>query len=291
MKIRTVVEVLTAAHLAYLVDAPPAFSSRGGLMFVAPTGGLKTALTKTLDLWKPKAMVLTDLTIRQLGELRDDIAQKKICTLAFMEFPKIYARNQDVANNMEGALHLMADDGLRSLNFEPQNMTMNEAKALIVAAMPTKFYKKKWNQWCDSGWQRRFLWCHFQLADSEIIMQAVDQWTPIDFGKLIYAVPANGAIPFSTSDTDSKFIRGILRRTKADYEAIPFILLKKIFSVLQWRYSDLGKRSAHEKAISIIDDFSECLTGVAELQIDLPLTGDGLGDKRRPVVHEDAQLA
>lgn len=281
MKLRSVVEVLTAAHQAHHVDAPPAFQSRGGLMFVAPIGALKTALTKTLDAWKPRALVLSDLTIRQLGELRDEIAQKKICTLAFMEFPKLYARNADVANNIEGALHQMADDGLRSLNFESQTMTVGEARALIVGAMPIKFYKKKWQQWADSGWSRRFLWCHFQLANPEMLMDAIEQWTPFDFGKSIYAVPNSGHIPFTTTEVESKFVRGILRRTKAGYEAIPFIMLKKIVSVLKWRYSEQGKRAA-ENAIEIISDFSECLTGVADLQLDLPLAGSQEIKERKP---------
>jgi hypothetical protein len=282
MKLRNAVEVLTAAHLAYLVDAPPAFQARSGMMFVAHTGALKTAITKTLDAWKPKALVLGDLTIRQLGELREDIAGKKITTLAFTEFPKLYARNQDVASNIEGALHQMADDGLRSLNFEAQTMTVPEAKALIVAAMPTKFYKKKWNHWQDTGWARRFLWCHFQLGNPEILMEAADTWQPLDFGKLIYAFPASGHIPFTTNDVDSKFLRGILRDTKASYEVTPFILLKKIFSVLKWRYAEEGKKLAQRKAVEIMADFSECLKGVADLQIDLPLRGNVTGEDRKP---------
>lgn len=282
MKLRSVVEVLTAAHVSHMVECPIEFASRGGLMFVAPVGALKTAITKTLDVWKPSALVLGDLTIRQLGELRDEIAQKKIWTLAFMEFPKLYARNKDVASNIEGALHQMAEAGLRTLNWEAQTMTVGEARAMVVGAMPQKFYRRQWQHWTDSGWARRFLWCHFQLANPEILMDAIEQWTPLDFGKLIYCVPGTGRIPFTTTQVDSKFIRGILRRTKSDYEAIPFIMLQKIFSVLKWRYSELGKKQALEKTIDIITDFSECLIGVADLQLDLPLAGSVEVRDKRP---------
>lgn len=242
-------------------------------MFVAPVGHLKTAITKTLDLWQPQALVFSDVTIRQLSEMREDISGLKTTTLAFMELPKLYARNADIASNLEGALHQMADEGFRLPNWEAQDLVVKEAKALIVGAMPTNFYKKKWTEWKNSGWARRFLWCHFQLGNPEIIMDSIDRWVPIDFGKIIYSTPASGGIPFTVSEPESNLVRNILRRTKAGYDAVPFILMKKIFAVLKWRYADLGARSAAKQAGEIIEDFSECLQGVADLQIDFPLSG------------------
>ncbi len=260
-------------------------------MFVAPVGHLKTALTKTLDLWKPQAMVMSDLTIRQLSEMREDISGGKVTTLAFMELPKLYARNADIASNLEGALHQMAAEGFRLPNWEPQDLVVKEAKALIVGAMPTNFYKKKWTDWKNSGWGRRFLWCHFQLGNPEIIMDSIDRWVPIDFGKIIYAAPAAGAIPFSVSQQESNLLRNILQRTKGGYEAVPFILLKKILAVLKWRYADDGARSAAKKAEEILVDFSECLQGVADLQIDFPLTGDVGPDPQTMPVRKPLRMA
>jgi hypothetical protein len=243
-------------------------------MFVAPVGHLKTALTKTLDLWKPQAMVMSDLTIRQLSEMREDISGGKVTTLAFMELPKLYARNADIASNIEAALQQMAAEGFRLPNWEPQDLVVKEAKALIVGAMPTSFYKHKWTDWKNSGWGRRFLWCHFQLGNPEIIMDSIHRWVPIDFGKVVYAAPAAGSIPFTVSEAESNLCRNILQRTKAGYDSVPFILMKKIFAVLKWRYSELGARSAARQAREIMVDFSECLQGVADLQIDFPLTGN-----------------
>lgn len=275
-------EVLSAAHLAYRVTAPKEFQARGGMMFCAPPGHLKTALTKTLDLWKPQALVISDLTIRQLSDMREDISVGKITTLAFMEMQKVYARNADIANNLEGALHQMADEGFRLPNWESQDMVVKEAKALIVGAMPTNFYKRKWQDWKNSGWARRFLWCHFQLGNPEIIMDSIHHWTPIDFGKIIYAAPASGAVPFMVSEQESNLIRNILSRSKAGYDSVPFILMKKIFSVLKWRYADLGARSAAKMAQEIVVDFSECLQGVADLQIDFTFRGAD-GPEENPI--------
>lgn len=237
-------------------------------MFVAPTGQFKTSITKTLDMWKPRALVMSDLTIRELANLRGDISAGKITTVAFMELPKIYGRNREVAMNVEGALHQMADEGFRLTNWESQNLTVKEARAFVVGAMPTNFYQKRWGEWTQSGWARRFIWCHFQLKNVEVIMDAIDKWQPLDFGKLIFAAPASGAIPFSVTEDESTFLRGILRHTDAGYEAVPFILLKKIMSVLKWRYSELGPRRAANTARAIMEDFAECLRGVADLEVE-----------------------
>jgi hypothetical protein len=274
MQLRSVVEMLCAGHLAHLVESPKEFSSFGGMMFVAPVGHLKTAITKTLDAWKPQASVMSDITIRELSEMREQIASGKITTLGFLELPKLYARNREVASNVEAALQSMADEGFRIPNWLPQNMTVREAKAFIVGAMPPIFYQRHWGDWTHSGWARRFLWCHFQLGNPELVMDAIGAWRPIDFGKLIFAYPASGRIPFDCSETESDFVRGLLRQTKAGYEAVPFILMKKMMCVLKWRYDELGAKHAAEKAIEILADFSECLQGVADLQIDLPLAGN-----------------
>jgi hypothetical protein len=279
MKINTIVEVICAAHLSYLVNSPKEFSSCGGLMFVAPVGHLKTVITKTLDLWQPQALVLSDITIRQLVEMREQISSGKIHTLGFMELPKLYSRNADVSSNVEGAIQQMADEGWRAANWENQNMTLRDAKCLIVGAMPPSFYARKWGGWNAGGWSRRFIWCHFQLADTEIIMESIDRWQPLDLGRMVYSVPASASIPFTVTQDESRMIRNVLRRTKAGYEAVPFQLLKKIFAVIKWRYSEMGTTAAKKKALEILFDFAQCLQGVADLQIDLPLLESSEGEE------------
>ncbi len=279
MKLNTVVEVLTAAHLAYLVTAPKEFAARGGLMFVAPPGQFKTVITKTLDAWQPQAMVLSDLTIRQLVEMRGEISAGNIRTMGFAEFPKLYSRNQATSLNLEGALHQMADEGFRLANYEDSRLTVRESRAMIVGAMPDSFYTRHWAEWIRTGFARRFLWCHFQLADSEIIIRALRNWEPIRFGKILYQAPT-GSIPFSVSEQESLFIESILRHCKIGVQAIPYILMKKITSVLKWRYSELGKAKAARKAMEIIGDFGPCLSQVVDLEI--PEQEDAEPERKRP---------
>lgn len=246
-------------------------------MLVAPPGQFKSVITKSLDGWRPEALVLSDLTIKQLVDLRPRISAGNIRTLAFFEFPKLYARTATTAENIEAALHQMAEDGFRLANWEDQTLVVAAAHALIVGAMPQVFYQRKWKNWLDSGFARRFLWCHFQLADPEIIIKAIHDWEPLDFGSFVYQTP-QASIPFKVDRDESYFVQTVLRRSKVGVEAAPFVLLKKIISVLKWRYRRHGEELAAHHARNIITDFSECISGdVAKLEIDT------IQEPRKPV--------
>lgn len=237
-------------------------------MLVAPPGQFKSVITKSLDGWRPEALVLSDLTIKQLVDLRPRISAGNIRTLAFYEYPKLYARTSTTADNIEAALHQMAEDGFRLANWEDQTLVVAAAHALIVGAMPQVFYQRKWKGWLDSGFARRFIWCHFQLADPEVILRAIRDWEPLDLGSFFYQTPQE-SIPFNCGKDESLFIETILRRSKTGCEASPYILLKKIVSVLKWRYRRHGEETANHHALNIITDFSECICGdVAKLEID-----------------------
>lgn len=270
MKLNTLLEVLTAAHLAHLVNAPVEFSARGGVMFIAPPGQFKTVITKTLKAWEPQALVLGDLTIRQLVEMRDEISSGKVRTLGFSEFPKLYGRNKDTASNLEGAIHQMVAEGFTLANWEDQRLIVRAAHALVVGAMPPDFYKKHFTDWTHSGFMRRFLWCHFQLVDSDVITRAIRLWEPVKFGGLLYTFPAANSIPFDVTQQETLFIEDMLRRSKSGCESVPYILLKKIACVLKWRHAEQGKKKAAQIAMTILGDFGPSLQKVVDLEIDEP---------------------
>jgi hypothetical protein len=58
-------------------------------------------------------------------------------------------------------------------------------------------------------------------------------------------------IPFNVTEKESVHLRNLLRDQP---EATPFVLLKKIFAVLKWKYGV-------EKSLRIIDKFALCLSG------------------------------
>src|SRR6266849_9404066 len=110
MKVRSVLEVLDAAHLTKFVHSP--FPTRGGILLIGPPETLRTTLIDSALSDYPDALVLSDINVKQLIEMREDMSAGKITTLAFTELAKLYARNPAVAKNIEGHIMALVEEGL-----------------------------------------------------------------------------------------------------------------------------------------------------------------------------------
>ena len=87
MQVRSLLEVLDAAHLTKFVRSP--FSSRGGILLIGPPETLRTTLISSALEDYPDALVLSDINVKQLIEMREDMSAGKITTLAFTELAKL----------------------------------------------------------------------------------------------------------------------------------------------------------------------------------------------------------
>ena len=83
MEYMTLVETIAAAHLAQFVESP--FSYRGGLFLVAPPGAFKSTVSKTIEAF-PKTVVLSDINVQQLVNLKVEILAEAILTVGFSDF-------------------------------------------------------------------------------------------------------------------------------------------------------------------------------------------------------------
>lgn len=261
MKFSTIAEVLMGAHLTVYVKSP--FLSRGGIMLVAPPASLKSLVVQVIEEY-PNALVMSDLTTKQLIVLRDEIAARRYVTLGFTEFEKIYQRHDSTANNIEGNLKAMMEEGFTRGSFEDQRMVTIKARCLIIGAITSTFYAKRYTEWRDSGFARRFLWVHFVLADPRIIVKAIHDWERVNANGLVFGLPTSRTIPFDCSKPESHQIERWLKHQPGI--ETPLILMKKILSVLKWRYKRIGEKP--EKAMQTLHDFSEALgSSGAELEI------------------------
>lgn len=262
MKLSSLVEVVTAAHLSAYVESD--FKSRGGIMLVAPPASLKSTVIRQLEVF-PNAMVLSDANVQQLMKIRDDVANGYFQTLAFMEVEKLYQRNDATSANVEGHLKGMVEDGFAHSMQADQRMTVRQARCLVVGGMTYGLYKRRFQQWQDDGFARRFLWCHYVLEDRQAIMRAIHEWQPLKIASnpIVFGLPKGSRIPYNVTPAES----GQIGKWLAYYKEAetPFILLKKILSVLKWRHVEKPKW-----AMDVLQDFSQCLTrSGAEMSIDM----------------------
>jgi hypothetical protein len=250
LKASTVIEILSAAHLARYVDHST-YSQRGGIFLVAPPGQLKSTLIASALSCFPDALCLSDLNIQTLAAMKSSFIDGKYQTLAFGEFEKLYQRNASTAANIEGHLKAMVEEGFGKTSFQDQRMASFRARVMVVAGITPSCYAKMYTAWMDNGLARRFLWCIYRMKDMNAITDSIHRWEPLVFGKATREVPSNGFIPFSVTEEQSSYIRKLL-----EYQpdcSTPYVLMKKILSVLVWRYSST-------KAMDILTDFAESLS-------------------------------
>lgn len=250
MKATTMIEILDAAHLAHFVESP--FQSRGGLLLIGPPGVLKTTLVRCAVSDYPDARGLSDINVQQLMVMKDDIAGGKYNTLAFYALEKLYQRHSSTAANVEGTIQAFVEEGFTSASFEDQRRQTIVARCMVVGAMTESLHRKKFTEWMDSGFARRFLHCLYRLENNSALMDSVEKWQPLIMDGITRKWPSNRIIPRAKiSPEETQMIRRSLRFQPG--ETTPYQLLLKIYSVLRWKYPQA-------KARSIYMDFSQCLT-------------------------------
>jgi hypothetical protein len=183
----------------------------------------------------PNALVLSDLNVQQLARLRDDLAGGRYPTIAFSAFEKLYARHSATSSNLEGYLLALVEEGFSRVSFEDSRMAAIKARALVVGATTLSFYSRKYQDWHDSGFLRRFLWLVYRIDDPRKLEQAIHRWEllPIDSIQRKPA-PMSGTIKYNLEPSESNALL-MMAREQPD-RSTGFVLLKKIACVLKWKY-------------------------------------------------------
>jgi hypothetical protein len=251
-------EVISAAHVARYVGPSP-FEQRGGIFIVAPPGHIKSTIIKESLLLYADTLVLSDLNVQQLSNLKNALISGRYSSIGFGEFEKLYERNPGSAANLEGHIRALVEEGFDKQSFESQQMIGVTARVMLVGGITPVAYARRWQSWLDSGFARRFIWCHYRLADEDLIVEAIRKWKRISFGSVSTAVPANKEIPYKVRQSDARILERMLDNQPS--KETPYTLLKKIFCVLIWRYG-------RKKAFAILHDFSQSLSrNGAELEL------------------------
>lgn len=252
MKIGTLVEMLSGFHLSHYVHSQ--FPERGGAILVGPPGHLKTAMLETLSNY-PNAFVVSDLTVRQAADYREDMIGGKLITLGFADVAKLYARASHTSANIEGFLQAITSEGFRATNWEDNRLMVVPARCLVLGCMTLSFYTQNATRWIKQGLARRFLWLNIRLSRPDIVLNSIMANQRLEFGRNGFSnkIPAGSMIPLDLETREKNTIRHMIR-----YQPGPelgYILLSKAYSALKWKFPK-------EKGVAeaILKDFAPALS-------------------------------
>lgn len=239
MYAQDLIEILCAAHLSSYVQSP--YEERGGLLLVAPPGALKSTFLEELDKHYPDALSLTDLNAKAMAQLRDRIVTGTVRTVVFPEFQKLYDRKDDTAMNLEGTIRALVAEGFRAAAFESQGINRIRARAMVIGAMTPATQARRFDAWEESGFNRRFLWPLFRLANPMVLDDAIVEWRRLRFavGRLPQ-LPFGEQIPQQTTRDERQALRMMCKYQPGGHHTQQLQLLVKTLSVLRWWYDFAG---------------------------------------------------
>jgi hypothetical protein len=255
-------DVLTAACVSWTVDCN--FDNAGGIFLVSSPEQLKTTILAAMASIDG-VHAESDLTTRKLTELRDRIAAKRIRTLLFYDFQKLYERRGEVASNIMGNLRSIMDEGFTNAGNESDSLADRQAKAFVMAAMTPDLVRAKTNEW-SSGISRRVLFSRFDLENPREITEAIHRDKKINLLKSVPLFqPLPGQVPMSATDGESRMIERFISDQHGT--STPLILMRKILSVMRWRNRALHRR---DNSFQTLQNFSKTLKkGGCDVRIDL----------------------
>ena len=253
MKLESLLEVLAAFHLTSFVESP--MKDRGGIAIVAPPGSLKSSIIISCLGDYSDTLSLSDIDAKTLNALTPDFETGRYHTLALPDFEKIYQRNPATAANAEGVIAALVAQGRTEASYDDhRTLGLATARAAVVLGMVPSVVKRRVTEWLDNGFARRFLWVNFQLANSRAIVDAIHNWSRIQFDdNIAVQLPSKKGIPnMEVTPAESRRLEVMI---KAQYDlSIPLLIMRRILVVLKWKYRDDTK-----KPMMILSDFAESL--------------------------------
>lgn len=235
MRLASLLAFIHAAHHTWLVESP--WEERGGILLVAPPGQMKTTSIYTLDCYA-EVLPISDLNVRSLKSIRDNVLSGRYKTLAFGEIEKLYARNPATAVNIEAHLKQFIEEGMRHFSHEDSSSAIMPARALVIAGITPSSFAAQFTRWRENGFIRRFIRFQYTMGNEHALLDAVHHWKKIGID-----IPTtwNGkvSIKYNLDESDSKFVMKLMQEQP---EVTSNTLLKKIAVVLKRRSPDTWKQ-------------------------------------------------
>lgn len=263
-------------------------------MLVGPPNTFKSTLIDMVDRQYSDTLQVSDLNAKALSVYRDAMAGGSVKSLLIPELAKLYQRKADTAENLEGTIQALVAEGWKSASFEDSRQNRFRARVFVISAMTPRTQQQRYQDWEDSGFSRRFLWCLYQLGNPEALEQAILEWRRVDFEVIhLPRQPFSGeVIPNHTTFEERRQIQRWMKyQPGIGAHTLQVQTLTRILAVLKWWYAEV---TPHRKAIDTVARFALSLgrEGAAvTLPSGAPISSQALAAENRRVNRAAASAA
>lgn len=223
-------------------------------MLIGPPETMRTTSIELAFREHPSALCLSDVNTISLDGLKDSFTSGRYSSIGFLDYQKLYERHSSTASNVEGTLRQMMEEGYTRSPHDDPTAPSTKARAFVVAAVTEAFYKRHHKAWRDSGFLRRWICSLFFMPtlSRNRMINAIHEWKKIEFDGIRRITPVT-PIPYNLTQKESEYLLHVMRDQSS--QATPFVLMKKIYVVLKWKY-----KQEPAKVRKIVEDFAPSLS-------------------------------
>lgn len=239
MKVETLIEFMDAAANSHFVATP--YEDRGGIMLVGFPGSLRTTMIRSALDSHADALILSDLNVQQWLRLREEFVTGRYNTMGFVDFEKLYQRHNSTAMHIEGIIKGIVCEGYGLGPSGDSRMPTPLARATVIGAMTYACMQKKFNEWQENGFMRRFLWIIIAVSNANQINAAIKRNEKLEFGRILKMTikPGSLTIPMNIPSKLEPLLEHMIK-DQAGYNGTSWLLLRKITAVLCWKHEMNG---------------------------------------------------
>ena len=225
------IQFIQAAHVSQQTDWN--FEARSGIILCAPPESLKTTIVlKALDNYN-NTDCLSDMNARQFNNYRDRLLNGRFHTLAFLDYQKVWERDESTSANTEGIIRALTDEGWKG---HPERSEFSMlARAFIVLCITSSMWEERAKHWERTGFSRRFLFMHYRFTDLETLVDAIGENHPYQLSHDAQVRWPSDRIPMTVDDKEFQFLRLALKKQVG--VLVPLQFLKRIYNTLKWHYA------------------------------------------------------
>lgn len=234
---------IQAAHVGQ--DTNWDLDSRGAIALVAPPEALKTKCVENALRPYPDAQTTSDMNVKDLSVFRDDVLSSYYHTLAFLDYQKLWERDERTSANVEGAIRAFIDEGWQGPGEKGKHKTL--AKCFMIMCMTEHMYDSKFEQWKRNGFGRRLLVMKYHFRDRRILAEAIKQGHS-------YQLSTENAIPYPSNrllykvtPAEADYIELALKDQRG---LIPLQLLLRVYNSLKWYFDEV--RNQKDRGMQVL---------------------------------------
>lgn len=233
--ISDLVTFIQAAHVSQ--DTNWDLQARGGVMLVSYPEQLKTSILSASLGRYPEVMLVSDMNVREFSDIREDLLTQRYDTIGFLDYQKVWERDERTSANVEGVIRALTDEGWNG-TLGGKQMKGAPARAFLILCMTPGLYNAKLDNWKKNGFHRRFIAMHYQFRDRRLLEESIKQGRSYQLSIRQHIMRPTNRLTYKVTESEANFIQLALKEQKG---LVALQLLLRIYNTMKWHFDEVMK--------------------------------------------------